>query len=507
MLVQDLMTNESLQDRLRELKATSFFDNLIIKRGIEKEFFRVDSGGFISKRPHPISLGSALKNKYITTDFAEAQVELVTPTFEDIDELYDFLFSLHVYVAKNIDSDEMLWPLSMPPKIENESEINLGYYHQSGIGLLKHVYRRGLKARYGSTMQCVSGMHYNFSLKKASFTDLIESPNQKKISEAYLGLIRNFKRVYWFVLCEFGQTNVVDKSFVKNREHNLKELNKSDMFLKHATSLRMSEIGYQSEAQKSLDIKYNSLEGFLRKIKKAIEVPYKEFADKGLKDSDEEYQQISDGIIQIENEYYDSIRPKRSSSGDMRPYDLLKNFGIEYLEIRGVDIAPSDITGMSKHHIRFLDLILIYCLILQSPKITPEEKKAIDSNEYIAIYSGRDKEAKILIDGNQIKISEARDEMVRNLRSIAKCMNDSQSFNDSIDHMLSLKKGELSQNSFHNYGLEKAKTNLELLKSADVKNIDSIKKEAQLSLEELGKMPTSSKQEMDEFVKNYNLDL
>ena len=501
------MTNESLQERLKELKATSFFDNLIIKRGIEKEFFRVDSDGFISKRPHPISLGSALKNKYITTDFAEAQVELVTPTFEDIDELYDFLFSLHVYVAKNIDSDEMLWPLSMPPKIKNESEINLGYYHQSGIGLLKHVYRRGLKARYGPTMQCVSGMHYNFSLKQASFTDLVESPNQKKISEAYLGLIRNFKRIYWFVLCEFGQTNVVDKSFVKDREHNLKELNENDMFLEHATSLRMSEIGYQSEAQKSLDIKYNSLESFLRKIKKAIEIPYKEFADKGLKDSNEEYQQISDGIIQIENEYYDSIRPKRSSSEDMRPYDLLKNFGIEYLEIRGVDIAPSDITGMSKHHIRFLDLILIYCLIIPSPKITPEEKKVIDSNEYVAIYSGRDKEAKILIDGDQIAISEARDEMVRNLRSIANCMNDSQSFNDSIDHMLSLKKGELSQNSFHNYGVEKAKTNLELLKSADVKNIDSIKKEAQLSLQELDKMPTNSKQEMDEFVKNYNLDL
>ena len=99
----------------------------------------------------------------------------------------------------------------------------------------------------------------NFSLKQASFTDLLESPNQKKISEAYLGLIRNFKRIYWFVLCEFGQTNVVDKSFVKDREHNLKELNKSDMFLEYATSLRMSEIGYQSEAQKSLDIKYLSL--------------------------------------------------------------------------------------------------------------------------------------------------------------------------------------------------------------------------------------------------------
>ena len=507
MLAQDLMTNESLQDRLKKLKETSFFDNLIIKRGIEKEFFRINSDGFISKRPHPVSLGSALKNKYITTDFAEAQVELVTPTFEDIDELYDFLFSLHVYVAKNIDGDEMLWPFSMPPKIENESEINLGYYHQSGIGLLKHVYRRGLKARYGPTMQCVSGMHYNFSLKQSSFADLIESPNQKKISETYLGLIRNFKRIYWFVLCEFGQTNVVDKTFVKNRKHNLKELNESDMFLEHATSLRMSEIGYQSEAQKSLDIKYNTLEGFLRKIKKAIEIPYKEFADKGLKDSNKEYQQISNGIIQIENEYYDSIRPKRSSSEGMRPYDLLKNFGIEYLEIRGVDIAPSDITGMSKHHVRFLDLILMYCLILPSPKITPKEKKEIDSNEHIAIYRGRDEEAKILINGNQVKINEARDEMLGNLRSIAKCMNESQLFNDSIDHMLSLKKGELSKSSFHNYGIEKAKSNLELLKSADEKNIDSIKKEAELSLEELAKMPKNSRQEMNEFVKNYNLDL
>ena len=147
------MTNDSLKSRLSELKDNGFFKDLVIKRGIEKEFFRVNSEGFISKKAHPKSLGSALKNKYITTDFAEAQVELVTPTFENIDDLYEFLHSLHVFVAQNIDKDEMLWPFSMPPKIKDESEINLGYYHQSGIGLLKHVYRRGLKVRYGATMQ------------------------------------------------------------------------------------------------------------------------------------------------------------------------------------------------------------------------------------------------------------------------------------------------------------------------------------------------------------------
>ncbi len=501
------MANESLIDRLNQLKSNKFFNNLVIKRGIEKEFFRIDSNGFISKKPHPESLGSSLKNKYITTDFAEAQVELVTPTFENVDELYDFLFSLHVFVANNIEDDEMLWPFSMPPKIKDESKINLGYYHDSGIGLLKHVYRKGLKVRYGPTMQCVSGMHYNFSINQDSISVISDSSNQKDFNEVYLGLIRNFKRMYWYVLCEFGHTNVVDKSFVKNRNHNLKELNENDMYLEYATSLRMSEIGYQSKAQKSLDIKYNSLESFLNKIKSAITVPYAEFEEKGLKDLSGEYHQISNGVIQIENEYYDSIRPKRSSSDDIRPYDLLKNFGIEYLEIRGVDISPSDITGMSKHHIRFLDLILIYCLILPSPRITQEEKEVIDSNEFISIYNGRNEKTEVCIEGNKVNINKAREEILQDLIKVADFMNDSESFHEAINHVTTLSKGSLPESSFHKDGLKKAKENLKILKSSDAKNIDSIKKEAKLSLVESEKMTKSSKQEMNEFVKNYNLNI
>jgi glutamate--cysteine ligase len=501
------MTNELLINRLNDLKNNGFFDDLVIKRGIEKEFFRVDKKGFISKRSHPKSLGSALKNKYITTDFSEAQVELVTPTFEDVDELYDFLYSLHVFVANNIEGDEMLWPFSMPPKIKNESEINIGYYHQSGEGLLKHVYRRGLKVRYGATMQCVSGMHYNFSINQSSFSTLINSTDQKSINEAYLGLMRNFKRIFWFVLSEFGQTNVVDKSFVKNRNHSLDELNKNDLYLENATSLRMSEIGYQSEAQKSLDIKYNSLSGFLQKIKDAITVPFEDYKKKGLLDSNGEYHQISDGIIQIENEYYDSIRPKRSASNNLRPYDLLKDFGIEYLEIRGVDICPSDITGMSKHHIRFLDLILIYCLISPSPKMTSKEKNEIDSNERVSIYEGKSKSSKININGNKVSIKNARKDMFENLKNIADFMNDRDLFHAAINHVTKLPKGELPKVSFHKDGIEKSKSNLSELKSSEGKYIDSIKKEAELSLEELEKMHRTSEEEMNEFVKNYNLSL
>ena len=180
------MTNAILNKKLNDLKDIGFFDNLIIERGIEKEFFRIDPEGNISEKSHPNSLGSALTNKFITTDFAEAQLELVTPIFEDLDELYDFLYSLHVFSAKNLKDEEMLWPFSMPPTIKDESAINLGYYHQSNIGLLKHVYRRGLKTRYGPTMQCVSGMHYNFSLKKESLQKLINDADQCAIDDAYL---------------------------------------------------------------------------------------------------------------------------------------------------------------------------------------------------------------------------------------------------------------------------------------------------------------------------------
>ena len=501
------MANGALKNKLAKLKDSGFFKNLTIMRGIEKEFFRINKNGYISKNFHPESLGSALTNRYITTDFAEAQVELVTPTFENINDLNDFLYSLHSYVAKNIDSNELLWPYSMPPEIKHESDINIGVYHQSNVGLLKHVYRRGLKVRYGSTMQCVSGMHYNFSLKPASLYLLTNSNSQKSFDEAYLGLIRNFKRIFWFVLLEFGQTNVVNKSFVKGRKHILNKLNENDMYLENATSLRMSDIGYQSKAQKNLNIKYNSLSEFLNKIKKAMTVPFPEFEKQGLKDSNNEYQQISNGIIQIENEYYDSIRPKRSQLKNHRPYDLLKEFGIEYLEIRGIDISPNDISGISLDQIQFLDLLLIYCLISPSPKITSKEKQEIDNNDSKAIYEGRNENTEISLNGKNINICTAENEIIEGLRTLASYFNDCEKYLESIDNVLSMEKGKIPKENFHNDGLALGKVNTNILRSGNPKYIDSIKKEAELSLNKLKEIPENTNEEMNEFVKNYNLKL
>ena len=501
------MANGALKNKLAKLKDSGFFKNLTIMRGIEKEFFRINKNGYISKNFHPESLGSALTNRYITTDFAEAQVELVTPTFENINDLNDFLYSLHSYVAKNIDSNELLWPYSMPPEIKHESDINIGVYHQSNVGLLKHVYRKGLKVRYGSTMQCVSGMHYNFSLKPTSLYLLTNSNSQKSFDEAYLGLIRNFKRIFWFVLLEFGQTNVVNKSFVKGRKHILNKLNENDMYLENATSLRMSDIGYQSKAQKNLNIKYNSLSEFLNKIKKAMTVPFPEFEKQGLKDSNNEYQQISNGIIQIENEYYDAIRPKRSSINGLRPYNLLKEYGIEYLEVRGIDLLPDDITGTSVHHMQFLDIILIYCLIDQSPKISDDEKEKIDLNDSKVIYKGRDKDTNIDKNNRVVNINEARNEIIDDLKLVASFFENSESFIESIEYVIGSVKGKIPNNSFHSDGVKKAKENIKILRSNGSLNLDGIKKEAELSLNKLKEIPENTNEEMNEFVKNYNLKL
>ena len=496
--------NNDLKKRLKDLQDKKFFEELVISRGIEKEFFRVNQEAQISMKPHPKSLGSALTNKFITTDFAEAQLELVTPVFNKIDDLFDFLSGLHEFVASNIDEDEMLWPFSMPPYIENESDINLGYYHQSNVGLLKHVYRRGLKVRYGSTMQCVSGMHYNFSLDTASISKLTQQSSQDSFDEAYLGLIRNFKRLFWFVLSEFGQTNVVDKSFIKNRSHQLNELNESDMFLEYATSLRMSDIGYVSDAQKNLNVKYNSLQEFLEKIKTAIKVPYKNFQDKGLFDADGDYHQISDGIIQIENEYYDSIRPKRASENKLRPYDQLKKHGIEYLEIRGIDIDPNELVGISKHHVRFLDLFLIYCLVSPSSKVSNEEKLEIDKNVSNDVYRGRDKETEISVKGSSVNLHDERIKIYDDLKTLAHCMKNSEELIQDINYVSNYEKGSIPSLSFQEHGIIKANQMMAKLRNGKNINFDTIKKEAEFSLQKLENMQINTDNEMNEYVKNYN---
>ncbi len=163
----------------------------------------------------------------------------------------------------------------------------------------------------------------------------------------------------------------------------------------NATSLRMSNIGYQSPIQTSLGIRYNSLDGFIESVKKGIKIPHPDFKSLGLHDPEGNRHQISDGIIQIENELYDTIRPKRTSSEGLRPANALKEHGIEYVEVRGVDISPDTLGGISKDQMRLIDLFLIHCFVSESPELTDEENIQLQKNHTDMVASGRNNSTKL----------------------------------------------------------------------------------------------------------------
>ena len=491
-------------NQLQKLKDKKFFATLGIERGIEKESLRVTSDGFISEKAHPSSLGASFTNPSITTDFAESLIEVVTPVFTDVDDLYEYLLGLHIFIASELEDGELLWPFSMPPKITDSSKINIATYSDTNIGKLKHIYRKGLAIRYGKTMQCVSGVHFNFSLTDNSLAIISGSNAQQDIDKAYLGLIRNFKRLFWFVLCEFGHSSVIDKSFVDGRDNDLEPLNDYDLFKKGATSLRMSEIGYQSKAQKNLNIKYNDLDEFLDEVKSAITTPYPEFENLGLKDSEGEFHQISSGILQIENELYDCIRPKRAGSSGERPYELLKKEGIKYLEVRGIDLDPEDLAGISKDKILLLDLIMLYCAIKPSSLMSDEEKSVIESNDIATIKSGRLPETIISYKDQPTTIAESRIDVIKDLMQIAAAMNDPKYIEvvSSINTKVNIFNPD---KSFHNLGLEKARENSLVLKSNMEIDTHKFKEEAEASLLKFKKIQaTANFDKIDEFMNSYN---
>jgi len=233
-----------------------------LRRGIEKESLRVQPDGLLATTPHPSRLGSALTHPHITTDFSESQVELITGVHSNADACLEELTAIHQVVYRAI-GDELLWAASMPCRLPPEDGIPLGRYGNSNVGRAKSVYRMGLSHRYGRRMQTISGIHYNFSLP------------QQLSNDAYFSLIRNFRRHSWLLLYLFGASPAVCTTFVDGREHELERLSADTLYLPYATSLRMGRLGYQSDAQASLAVSYNSLQSYGASLYDAMTKPFR----------------------------------------------------------------------------------------------------------------------------------------------------------------------------------------------------------------------------------------
>jgi gamma-glutamylcysteine synthetase len=358
----------TFEQRLGALSAQTLTQ---IRRGIEKESLRVQPDGSLALTAHARALGSPLTHPHITTDFSESQLELITGAHTRTDACLEELTRVHqvVYRALAEQGDEALWACSMPCKLPPDDGIPLGRYGDSNVGRMKTVYRNGLAYRYGRRMQTISGIHYNFSLPGLTSAD-------------YFALIRNFRRHSWLPLYLFGASPATCASFVEGREHGLQALRDGTMYLPHATSLRMGRLGYQSEAQATLCVSYNNLDSYAASLDHALTRPYAAYEKIGLRGPDGEYRQLATTLLQIENEFYGTVRPKRRIRPGERPLHALRERGVEYVEVRLMDLDPFEAVGISAQTMRFLDVFLLHCLLQDSPPDTPDEIRAIGRNQH-----------------------------------------------------------------------------------------------------------------------------
>jgi len=421
----------SLSHRLSALAADRLKG---IRRGIEKESLRALPSGALALTPHPAALGSPLTHPHITTDYSESQLELITGVHTSVEDCLAELTRIHQYTYRVLQEagEERLWVGSMPCGLPTDETIPLGRYGSSNVARAKSVYRMGLGHRYGRRMQTISGIHYNWSMPGLS-------------NQEHFALIRNFRRHAFLLLALFGASPAVCSSFVAGREHGLQALSEhtledpraaprastapggetgtpgsgGTLFKPFATSLRMGRLGYQSEAQSQLAVSYNSLEGYAASLHEALTQPYAPYESIGVKNLGGEYNQLATTLLQIENEFYGTIRPKRVIHPGERPLHALRERGVEYIEVRCMDLDPFEPVGINAQTMRFLDVFLLHCLLADSPPDTPDELAELGRNQHRTAAFGREPGLMLERNGREVPLADWAAELLDGMAPIA----------------------------------------------------------------------------------------
>ena len=423
--------NSAIEARLERLapagQGALLRDTLV---GVEKECLRVNQEGSISQQPHPAALGSPLTHPWITTDYSEALLELITPPLPDPLQTLNFLCDTQQYVYRHLH-DEILWATSMPCVVAGESSIPLGRYGSSNAGQMKTVYRRGLGYRYGRVMQTIAGVHFNFSFSEAFWRHLQQVEGDQRplrdfIDERYFGLIRNLLRLGWLVPYLFGASPAVCKSFLTDHQgRNLEEFDEFTFYQPYATSLRMGDIGYQNNKENEHGIKacYDSLDEYVASLNYAITTPCADYEKIGVK-VDGKYRQLNANILQIENEYYSTVRPKQVLEDNEKPSLALKRRGVRYIELRSLDVNAFSPLGIDIEQMHFLQSLMLYCLLSDSPPISAQERIEIDHNEMTVAHRGRKPGLLLLRCEEKISLHDWADEVCEALVPITQRMDE-----------------------------------------------------------------------------------
>ncbi|MDH5611035.1 MAG: glutamate--cysteine ligase [Gammaproteobacteria bacterium] len=435
---------QSLKKRLKQIidsgQASCLSESLI---GLEKESLRVAEDGAISQTVHPAALGSALTNPAITTDFSEALIELITPPCDSIKDALCYLDDIQKFVYSKLDN-ETLWATSMPCVVRDSSSIPIAQYGTSNIGTMKTVYRRGLGYRYGRTMQVIAGVHFNYSVSD-SFWDLYQTlqsnteSRQDFISNQYMGLVRNMLRYGWMIPYLFGASPAVCKSFLHGKPTLLSEFNEHTFYEPYATSLRMGDIGYTNAQEDMAGIKadYSSIDAYVKSLQCAIEKPFSAYAEIGVK-VDGEYRQLNANILQIENEYYSTVRPKQITQKDEKPTTALRKRGVAYVEIRSLDVNAFDPLGVNEEQLYFLESFVLFCLLQDSPALNQMEMNEVDMNLIQVAHTGRQPGLELTRHDQSIPLKDWAMDLCEGMQDVASLL-------DEVNHCTSYSKSLKAQ--------------------------------------------------------------
>jgi glutamate--cysteine ligase len=418
-----------LQQRLSLLNSPGIEEALAkSKIGLEKESLRVMPEGGIAQTPHPAAWGSPLTHPLITTDFSEALTELVTPPCDSVAEVIQSLDDIQNFIYRSLDK-EILWATSMPCVVAGETSIPLAQYGSSNAAQMKTAYRRGLGLRYGRAMQVIAGVHFNYSYSE-EFWQLYQQllnndePLQDFISEQYMGLVRNLLRYGWLVPYLFGASPAVCKSFLNGKRTILQEFDENTYYEPYATSLRLGDIGYQNNKEDLAGIKacYDSLEAYAESLQCAIKTPYSGYEEIGVKVNGE-YLQLNANILQIENEYYSTVRPKQILQGNEKPSLALKKRGVAYVELRSVDVNAFDPHGINSEQLHFFEVLMLFCLLEESPVLSQSEIDTIDENLVLVAHKGREPGLDLRRGEEKISLQDWASELCNKMRPVASLLD------------------------------------------------------------------------------------
>lgn len=406
-----------VEERIARLVKDSDAQVLAGRRvGLEKESLRVDRDGQIAATDHPPALGSALCNGTVTTDFSESLLEMVTPPCASAREALDYLTDVHRFILPRLAENEHLWNASMPCILRGAESIRIGEYGSSNNGRMKHAYRRGLALRYGKLMQAIAGVHFNFSLPEDIWEQWLQLHSQVRPAGGplpglpgaadqarnpawgtstcgYFHMTRNLLRIGWLVPYLFGSSPAICRSFLeRDADVDLDTYHETTRFAPYGTSLRMGDIGYQyrQDGAINLSVRHDNFRSYLEDLQGHVTSEHPPYQRLGLFDADGRRQQLNARRLQIENEYYSSVRPKQIPESGEMPFLALQRRGIRYLELRSIDINLEAPAGVYLEQIAMLEMLMLFAWLADSPPLGQDEMVLCGRNMRASAQRGRE---------------------------------------------------------------------------------------------------------------------